>query len=88
MAGPAAPLTIVPPPAGANGDIVLPDLRGLGGREALHVLARLGLGARVTGEGVVLEQEPAAGMPVGTGRQLPARARQERATRAGREGGR
>ena len=61
VAGPAAPLTIVPAtgPLGA-GQVVLPELRGLSGREALRVLARLGITPRVAGEGVVIDQDPAA----------------------------
>ena len=39
----------------------MPDLRGLSAREALRTLTRLGMTARMTGDGVVLEQAPAAG---------------------------
>jgi cell division protein FtsI (penicillin-binding protein 3) len=69
VAGPVSPLTILaPPPAPTRGgDLVLPELRGLGGRDALRVLARLGLSARVSGDGVVLEQDPAAGSEVEAG---------------------
>lgn len=42
-------------------DTGLPDLRGLGLREALRLLTRLGATARVTGAGVVIEQDPPAG---------------------------
>jgi cell division protein FtsI (penicillin-binding protein 3) len=41
----------------------LPDLRGLGAREALRVLTKLGLTARLTGNGVVTSQVPAPGTP-------------------------
>jgi cell division protein FtsI (penicillin-binding protein 3) len=44
-----------------------PDLRGLGARDALRILARLGLTARVQGAGVVVEQEPEAGSPIERG---------------------
>jgi cell division protein FtsI (penicillin-binding protein 3) len=69
VAGPVTPLTILAPPAAPKGDggIVLPELRGSGGREALRVLARLGLSAQVSGDGVVLEQEPPAGTEVEPG---------------------
>jgi cell division protein FtsI (penicillin-binding protein 3) len=40
---------------------VMPDLRGLSGREALRMLTRVGLMARMTGDGFVVEQSPAAG---------------------------
>jgi cell division protein FtsI (penicillin-binding protein 3) len=69
VAGPVAPLTILAPPAAPKGDggIVLPELRGSGGREALRVLARLGLTAQVSGDGVVLHQDPPAGTDVEPG---------------------
>jgi len=47
-----------------DGD-VMPDLRGLSAREALRTLTRIGLSARMTGDGVVLEQAPAAGSALG-----------------------
>ena len=40
---------------------LFPDLRGLGARDALRVLSRLGLRATLRGNGVVVEQQPAAG---------------------------
>jgi cell division protein FtsI (penicillin-binding protein 3) len=46
--------------AGGTGAL-FPDLRGLGARDALRMLARMGMTARVLGGGVVVEQEPAAG---------------------------
>jgi cell division protein FtsI (penicillin-binding protein 3) len=45
----------------------IPDLRGLSAREAVRTLVKLGLVARVTGDGVVVTQEPAAGMPLEQG---------------------
>jgi cell division protein FtsI (penicillin-binding protein 3) len=39
----------------------MPDVRGLSGREALRTLTRLGLTARISGDGFVIEQSPAAG---------------------------
>jgi beta-lactam-binding protein with PASTA domain len=45
----------------------IPDLRGLSAREAVRTLVRLGLVARITGDGVVVTQEPAAGMPLEQG---------------------
>ena len=39
----------------------MPDLRGLSAREALKALSRIGMTARMTGDGFVLEQNPEAG---------------------------
>jgi cell division protein FtsI (penicillin-binding protein 3) len=44
----------------------VPDLRGLSAREATQKLARLGLIARVAGDGFVVFQDPPAGAPVET----------------------
>jgi cell division protein FtsI (penicillin-binding protein 3) len=67
--GLAVPVTIVPAStlAGATGQIVLPELRGLSGREALRILTRLGITPRVAGEGIVIEQDPLPGSPVEPG---------------------
>jgi membrane peptidoglycan carboxypeptidase len=40
---------------------LMPDLRGLSAREALRLLSRLGLIARMTGDGFVDDQSPEAG---------------------------
>ncbi len=68
VAGPGAPLSIVPAtgPSWA-GQVVLPELRGLSLREALRVLARLGITPRVSGEGVVIEQDPLPGTALEAG---------------------
>ena len=42
----------------------LPDLRGLGAREALSKLTRLGIRPRIRGTGVVVTQKPEAGTPL------------------------
>ena len=39
----------------------MPDLRGLSARDATRALTRIGMSARLNGNGVVLEQSPAAG---------------------------
>ena len=57
-------------PAADGDDDVMPDLRGLSAREALRTLTRLGMTARMTGDGVVLEQSPAAGSALGDGGRL------------------
>jgi cell division protein FtsI (penicillin-binding protein 3) len=48
-----------------DGDL-MPDLRGLSARQALRALTKLGMTARMTGDGSVLEQSPAAGSVLGT----------------------
>jgi cell division protein FtsI (penicillin-binding protein 3) len=47
-----------------TGPPTLPDLRGLGAREAARRLARLGLTARLSGDGVVVQQDPEPGSPI------------------------
>ena len=48
---------------------LFPDLRGLGARDALRSLTRLGLTARMHGDGVVVQQSPAAGGLIERGSQ-------------------
>jgi membrane peptidoglycan carboxypeptidase len=43
---------------------LMPDLRGLSAREALRLLARIGMTARMTGDGFVVDQTPLAGTAV------------------------
>jgi cell division protein FtsI (penicillin-binding protein 3) len=43
---------------------VMPDLRGMSAREALRALTQIGMVARMSGDGVVLEQSPTAGAPL------------------------
>ncbi|HUP40162.1 MAG TPA: penicillin-binding transpeptidase domain-containing protein, partial [Vicinamibacterales bacterium] len=53
---------------GTNGSAhELPDLRGLGAREALRVLTKIGMTARLIGNGVVTSQVPSAGTPIEPG---------------------
>jgi cell division protein FtsI (penicillin-binding protein 3) len=42
----------------------MPDLRGVGAREALRVLTRLGMTARIIGDGFVVDHTPAPGAPL------------------------
>ena len=51
------------PPTGPSSDVV-PDLRGLSGREALRRLVQLGVSPRLSGDGFVVEQRPDAGTPL------------------------
>ena len=68
VSGPVLPLTIIPAVSpSSTGQIVLPELRGLSGREALRVLARLGITPRVTGDGMVTEQDPLPGAALEAG---------------------
>ena len=46
---------------------IMPDLRGLAAREAINMLTRLGMSARVNGSGFVVEQSPEPGVPVTAG---------------------
>ncbi|MGH9386165.1 MAG: penicillin-binding protein [Vicinamibacterales bacterium] len=46
---------------------VVPDLRGMSGRDALRALAQVGLRARVQGTGVVVDQHPPGGSPLEPG---------------------
>jgi cell division protein FtsI (penicillin-binding protein 3) len=51
--------------AAALGDVAeVPDLRGLSAREALRVLTKIGMTARVNGDGVVWRQNPVPGTPI------------------------
>jgi cell division protein FtsI (penicillin-binding protein 3) len=68
VSGSAVPMTIVPLQGGPSaGQVVLPELRGLSGREALRVLGRLGINPRITGDGVVTAQEPPPGTVIDPG---------------------
>jgi cell division protein FtsI (penicillin-binding protein 3) len=42
----------------------MPDLRGMGAREAVRKLVKLGMNARVFGDGFVVSQDPAPGLPI------------------------
>jgi cell division protein FtsI (penicillin-binding protein 3) len=61
---------VVPTVSDASGLSVVPDVRGLSAREAVRVLSRLGLAARLTGSGVVDVQFPEAGAPLERGASI------------------
>lgn len=69
-AAPMVPRPVVAAPEGTTSVIeraqpgTMPDLRGLGAREALKVLTRLGMMARMKGDGFVIEHTPAPGTPL------------------------
>jgi beta-lactam-binding protein with PASTA domain len=46
---------------------LLPDLRGLGARDAMKELALRGITARVVGDGIVVGQQPPPGSPIEPG---------------------
>lgn len=56
-----------PPPANDPSLPAVPDVRGLGARDALRILARVGLSANMQGSGVVTAQTPEAGTPLDVG---------------------
>jgi cell division protein FtsI (penicillin-binding protein 3) len=60
-AGPPQISVLVGPPT-------VPDVRGLGAREAARRLVRLGLVPRLTGDGIVIDQDPVAGSVLEPGR--------------------
>jgi cell division protein FtsI (penicillin-binding protein 3) len=70
FATPAGSMTLVATRTGdsvldvSSGPPAVPDLRGLSARDAILRLARLGLVARISGDGVVMEQDPVAGTPL------------------------
>jgi len=51
-----------------SGPPAVPDVRGLGAREAARRLVRLGLVPRLIGDGVVVDQDPVAGAALEPGR--------------------
>ncbi|MEO8677565.1 MAG: penicillin-binding protein [Vicinamibacterales bacterium] len=53
--------------AGSSDPPMVPDLRGLGAREAMRSLARAGLTARIFGAGVVIDQQPLPGTTLDPG---------------------
>jgi cell division protein FtsI (penicillin-binding protein 3) len=55
------------PPHGESQSGLVPDLRGMGARDAIRTLARLGLATRIHGTGVVVTQTPAPGTPLERG---------------------
>jgi cell division protein FtsI (penicillin-binding protein 3) len=92
----ASPITptaaVVQPPAivalsaSASSAAVLPDLRGLSARAALRMLAELGVTARLQGQGLVVDQTPAAGTPLEPGVQCTLLLDRDRARLAGSSG--
>lgn len=67
--GPVRALPIVPATLAQTAwdDGLVPDVVGMSGRDALVVLSRLGHKVRMRGTGLVIDQRPAAGMPIQPG---------------------
>jgi cell division protein FtsI/penicillin-binding protein 2 len=61
--GPAEPPAVVPVTAASDGEPVVPDLTGMSGRDAVRLLATLGLQVQVIGNGLVTDQRPLPGTP-------------------------
>ncbi len=61
--------TAIAQPSGSG---VIPDLIGLNAREAIRVLARIGVTPHISGDGIVVQQDPPPGTPAdpGTGCSL------------------
>jgi membrane peptidoglycan carboxypeptidase len=70
-ARPAPVKAVMPVPASPSAtrpdNDLVPDVIGLSAREAIRVLARVGITPRVSGDGVVVQQEPRAGSPLERG---------------------
>lgn len=60
---------VVPTVMRTGGAPIVPDVRGLSGREALRVLSAAGLSVRMRGTGFVVRQVPAAGAPLESNRR-------------------
>jgi len=62
-----APAVVMAAAGSRDDDGLMPDLRGMSAREALRALSRVGLTARVSGNGFVVDQAPAPGEPLDRG---------------------
>jgi cell division protein FtsI (penicillin-binding protein 3) len=68
LSGPPPAITIGPVEGPlAEGQTRLPELRGFSGREAVKLLARMGITARLSGDGLVVDQSPPPGTPMDPG---------------------
>ena len=70
---PAIATTVLNPTVEPARDGLMPDLRGMSAREALRLLARIGVSARMTGDGFVADQNPAPGAALVRGRSCDLR---------------
>jgi len=60
-------VAVLPTLTAAGGQALMPDMRGLGARDALRVLGELGLATRLEGSGLVVTQFPEPGEPLVSG---------------------
>ena len=60
----SVPALVRLPAAQSGGAAVYPNLVGLSARDALRSLGQIGVSARMIGDGLVVQQEPPAGLPV------------------------
>jgi cell division protein FtsI/penicillin-binding protein 2 len=67
VAAPMRQPAVVTLPVGDSRAPVMPDLRGTSARDAVRMLAQLGLSARIEGRGIVISQSPEAGVPLERG---------------------
>lgn len=59
--------SILPLTGTASASGLMPDLRGLGAREAVRFLARIGATCSLVGDGLIVDQAPAPGTPIDRG---------------------
>lgn len=59
--------SVAPRAVQIDGQLTMPDLNGMGARDASLLLAQLGMTVRVRGTGVVVAQSPQAGEPIAAG---------------------
>jgi cell division protein FtsI/penicillin-binding protein 2 len=64
---PARAAAVLEPSVQVPRDGLMPDLRGLSGREALRIAAQVGLATQLKGSGIVVDQAPAPGATVDRG---------------------
>jgi cell division protein FtsI (penicillin-binding protein 3) len=60
-------LTVIPAASFIGGQALMPDVRGLSGRDALRALGAVGLAVRMKGDGFVHAQIPQPGEPIDSG---------------------
>ena len=82
----AVPVESGAAPGAAAACCSMPDVRGLSAREALEVLGRLRLAARVQGVGFVVSHEPPPGTRIGRGATAVLRLERRPATDGGSDG--
>lgn len=59
--------SVAPRAVQIDGQLTMPDLNGMGARDASLLLAQLGMTVRMRGTGVVVAQSPQAGEPIAAG---------------------